>query len=161
MANPESPAALDELDQRLVQTLQQNARATLTELGQHIHLGTSATRARLNALQERGVITGHTARVSPAALGYTLHAVVRMKVHGALYDKIAEVLHRQPQIVRVLRITGESCYNLEILATDMADLERITTDLAHVGSITTDLVYETVADRPAPTPRQRTKEGTA
>ncbi|MBF4462613.1 MULTISPECIES: Lrp/AsnC family transcriptional regulator [unclassified Rathayibacter] len=158
MANPTDPVTLDELDQRLVQALQQNARATLTELGQDIHLGTSATRARLNALEVRGVITGHTTHVFPAALGYTLHAVVRMKVRGALYDKIAEVLHRQPQIVRALRITGESCYSLEILATDMADLERVTTDLARIGSITTDLVYEVVTDRPAPVPRQRERE---
>jgi Lrp/AsnC family leucine-responsive transcriptional regulator len=88
----------------------------LTELGQHI--GTSAPRRRgaRPPLEERGVITGHTTQVSPAALGYALHAVVKMKVHGALYDKITEVLHRQPQIVRCLLITGESCYSLEILA---------------------------------------------
>ena len=152
MADTRSVTALDDTDRLLIEAVQQNSRSSLAELGRRIHLGTSATRARLNSLEERGVIIGHTARVAPAALGYALHAVVRMKVHGALYDKVAEVLDRHPQIVRCLRITGESCYNLEILATDMADLERITTDLARVGSITTDLVYEVVADRPVPTP---------
>ncbi|GAA4766731.1 Lrp/AsnC family transcriptional regulator [Microbacterium gilvum] len=146
---------LDEIDDQLVRALQANSRATLTELSQAVHLGVSATRVRLRSLEERGVVTGHTVHVSPTALGYTLHAVVRVKVHGALYDKITAVLQRNPQIVRALRITGESCYSLEVLATDMNDLERITTELAQVGSITTDLVYETVTDRPAPTPAQR------
>ena len=144
---------LDETDRLLVAAVQRNSRASLAELGKAIHLGTSATRSRLRSLEERGVITGHTAQVSAPALGYALHAVVRMKVHGALYDKVAEVLDRQPQIVRSLRITGESCYHFEVLATDMADLERITGDLARVGSITTDLVYEVVTDRPAPATR--------
>lgn len=152
MADSRIAAPLDETDRLLVEAVQRNSRASLAELGTAIHLGTSATRSRLHSLEERGVITGHTALVSAAALGYTLHAVVRMKVHGALYDKVTEVLDRQPQIVRCLRVTGESCYNFEILATDMADLERITTDLARVGSITTDLVYEVVANRPFPAP---------
>ncbi len=73
-----------------------------------------------------------------------------MKVHGSLYDKVAEVLEREAQIVRCLRVTGESCYVAEILARDMSDLERITSELARIGSITTDLVYEVVADRPTP-----------
>jgi Lrp/AsnC family leucine-responsive transcriptional regulator len=75
-------------------------------------------------------------------------------VHGSLYDKVTEVLTRQPQIVRCLRVTGESCYVIEIVALDMADLERITSELARVGSITTDLVYE--VDRVVPAPLSRT-----
>jgi Lrp/AsnC family leucine-responsive transcriptional regulator len=55
------------------------------------------------------VITGYTARVDPAACGFALRGVVRMKVHGALYDKVADVLARHPQIVRCLRVTGEAC----------------------------------------------------
>jgi Lrp/AsnC family leucine-responsive transcriptional regulator len=73
-----------------------------------------------------------------------------MKVHGSLYDKVASVLERRPQIVRCLRVTGESCYLMEIVATGMTDLEAITSDLARIGSITTDLVYEIIADKPTP-----------
>jgi Lrp/AsnC family leucine-responsive transcriptional regulator len=141
---------LDELDRRLLAELQRDARTSLTDLARAIHLGVSATRARLRALEERGVITGYTARVDPAACGLPLRAVVRMKVHGALYDKVAEVLAREPQIVRCVRVTGEACYVAEVLAADMPDLSRITGELARVGSITTDLVYEVVVERGAP-----------
>ena len=60
-------APLDEVDRRLVAELQRDARASLTDLARAIHLGVSATRARLRALEERGVVTGYTARVDPAA----------------------------------------------------------------------------------------------
>jgi len=69
---------------------------------------------------------------------------------GALYDKVAAVLEREPQIVRCLRVTGEACYVAEILAADMPDLARITSELARIGSVTTDLVYEVVVDRAVP-----------
>ncbi len=141
---------LDAADRQLLEAIQRDARASLTELAGQIHLGVSATRTRLQSLEQRGVITGYTARVDPGAYGFTLRAVVRMKVHGALYDKVAEVLARQPQIVRCIRVTGEACYIAEIVAADMADLEAITSELARVGSITTDLVYEVVVDRAVP-----------
>lgn len=139
---------LDPTDRALLAAVQRDARATLAELGHEISLSVSATRARLQQLRVRGVITGYTARVDPFACGYTLRAVVRMKVHGALYDKVGAVLAREPQIVRCLRVTGESCYLAEIVAVDMDDLARITSELAHIGSITTDLVYEVVTDAP-------------
>jgi len=141
---------LDDVDRQLLAAVQRDARASLTVLAAEIHLGVSATRARLRSLEERGVITGYTARVDPVPFGLPLRAVVRMKVHGALYDKVAAVLAREPQIVRCVRVTGEACYVAEVLAADMPDLERITSALARVGSITTDLVYEVVVDRAVP-----------
>lgn len=149
---------LDASDRRLIEELQRDGRAPLTELAGAIHLGVSATRARLQSLEQRQVIIGYSAKVDVAAYGYALRAMVRMKVHGALYDNVAKVLARQPQIVRCIRVTGESCYVMEILAVDMADLESITTDLSRVGSITTDLVYEVVVDRAIAGPVVKTLE---
>jgi Lrp/AsnC family leucine-responsive transcriptional regulator len=141
---------LDASDRQLVRAVQESGRASLGELARSVHLGISATRVRLQNLVARGVITGFTARVDAEACGYPLRAIVRMKVHGALYDQVAAVLDREPQIVRCLRVTGEACYVAEVVARDMHDLGRITGELARVGSITTDLVYELVADRPVP-----------
>jgi Lrp/AsnC family transcriptional regulator, leucine-responsive regulatory protein len=143
---------LDAVDHALLAAVQGNGRATLAELAEAIQLGVSATRTRLRALEEHGVISGYRARVDAGALGYGLRAVVRMKVHGSLYDTVADVLHRRPQIVRCLRVTGEFCYVMEVVAVDMNDLEDVTSELARIGSIVTDLVYETVADRPTPAP---------
>jgi Lrp/AsnC family leucine-responsive transcriptional regulator len=150
MTNNAPARTLDAADHALLAAIQRDGRATLAELAAGISLSVSATRSRLRALEEHAVITGYTAQVDPAALGYSLRAVVRMKVHGSLYDKVAELLARQPQIVRCLRVTGETCYLMEIVADGMKDLEAITSDLARIGSITTDLVYEVVADEPIP-----------
>ncbi|SNR75542.1 Lrp/AsnC family transcriptional regulator [Actinoplanes regularis] len=150
MTNDRSLRELDTVDHALLAAVQRDGRATLAELADAIQLSVSATRARLRALEQNRVITSYAARVDAEALGYALRAVVRMKVHGSLYDKVASVLERRPQIVRCLRVTGESCYLMEIVATGMKDLEAITSDLARIGSITTDLVYEIVADKPTP-----------
>lgn len=142
--------SVDSVDAALIRALQADARAPLTELAHAVHLGTSATRSRLLRLEERGIITGYRASVPPSAAGFGLHAVIRMKVHGSLFDQVKAVIDQEPQVVRCLRITGEACYSIEILARDMGDLECITSRFSRIGSITTDLVYEVVADRPTP-----------
>lgn len=147
MADHES---VDSVDAALIRALQADARAPLTELAHAVHLGTSATRSRLLRLEERGIVTGYRASVPPSSAGFGLHAVIRMKVHGSLFDQVKAVIDQEPQVVRCLRITGEACYSIEVLARDMADLERITSRFARIGSITTDLVYEVVTDRPTP-----------
>lgn len=151
MTQHRRPADLDPIDLLLLEALQRDGRTSLTDLAAGCRLSVSATRARLRVLFEREVVRGTRAQVDPQVLGYALRAVVRVKVHGALYDQILQVIAREPQIVRCVRVTGETCYIAEVLATDMADLERITTELAKVGSIVTDLVYEVVCDRPVPT----------
>lgn len=141
---------LDALDRTLLAEVEHNARISLTDLAKRVRLGVSATRVRLNRLEEEGIVAGYHADVTPTALGFGLHAVVRLKVHGALFDQVDAVIESEAQIIRCLRITGESCYHLEVLARDMPDLQRITTRLAQVGSITTDLVYEVIASRTTP-----------
>ncbi|KAB8196834.1 AsnC family transcriptional regulator [Nonomuraea phyllanthi] len=152
MTNRPAVRPLDEVDRALISAVQADGRATLATLAETIRLSVSATRTRLRSLEEHAVIRDYRARVEPEALGYSLRAIVRMKVHGSLYDKVTATLAVQPQIVRCLRVTGEFCYVMEIVATDMSDLEKITSELARVGSITTDLIYEIVADRPIPLP---------
>ena len=152
MTNTPADRPLDDVDRAMIAAIQADGRATLAKLAETIQLSVSATRTRLRSLEEHGVIRDYRAHVEPEALGYSLRAIVRMKVHGSLYDKVTAILAGQPQIVRCLRVTGESCYVMEIVATGMNDLEQITSELARVGSITTDLVYEMVVDRPIPLP---------
>ncbi|MEU8820411.1 Lrp/AsnC family transcriptional regulator [Actinoplanes sp. NPDC048796] len=153
MTNGGALKELDETDHALLEAVQRDGRATLSDLAGEIRLSVSATRARLRALEDQRIITAYAAHVDPEAVGYPLRAVVRMRMDGPLFDtRIATVLERHPQIVRCLRVTGESCYMMEIVATGLRDLEEITDDLAQIGPITTDLVYEVIADKPTPVP---------
>ncbi len=130
--------------------VQNDGRISLTNLAEAVHLGISATRIRMQTLEQRGVITSYTARVNAARLGLALRAVVRLRVEGVQDSMVFEILEREHRIVRCLRVTGEICFMLEIVATDMAELERITLQLAELGTVTTDLIYELILERPIP-----------
>jgi Lrp/AsnC family leucine-responsive transcriptional regulator len=150
MTGPRLSSPLDATDRRIVAEVQNDARLSLTALADAVHLGISAARIRLHALEQRGVIASYTARVDAAALGFPLRAVVRLSVEGMQDARVFEILEREKQIIRALRVTGEICFVFEIVATDMADLERITLQIARLGTVTTDLIYQLLIDRPIP-----------
>lgn len=58
-------SGLDDIDRRLVELLIHNARMSYSDLGQAVGLSRVAVKARVRALEERGVIEEYTTIVNP------------------------------------------------------------------------------------------------
>ena len=56
---------LDELDQKIVQLLIQNARMSYSEIGQKIGISRVAVKMRVQALEKRGIIEEYTTIINP------------------------------------------------------------------------------------------------
>ncbi|HEX2208016.1 MAG TPA: AsnC family transcriptional regulator, partial [Longimicrobium sp.] len=63
---------IDEMDVRIVEILQQNARTPNAEIARQVGMAPSAILERIRKLEERGVIQGYSARVNPEAYGVGL-----------------------------------------------------------------------------------------
>ncbi len=75
---PGSAAAFDELDERIVAALVEDARASYADIGAQVGLSASAVKRRVDRLRASGAITGFTVTVDPAALGWTTEAYVEL-----------------------------------------------------------------------------------
>jgi Lrp/AsnC family transcriptional regulator, leucine-responsive regulatory protein len=137
---------VDDVDRAILAELQRDGRLPITELARRVSLSASTAGDRVRRLEQAGVITGYRAEVDPAALGYGLLAVVRLKYPGNRHEPLHRLLARRREVVECLRTTGEDCYTLQVLATSMAHLEQVVDELNAFGSTTTDLVYS----RPLP-----------
>ncbi|MDP0964961.1 winged helix-turn-helix transcriptional regulator, partial [Klebsiella pneumoniae] len=69
--------AIDALDQRILDVLLTDSRISLKQLAEQVGLSSPSVSERLRRLEERGVIRNYTVDIDPAALGYTLQAIVR------------------------------------------------------------------------------------
>lgn len=56
---------LDELDQKIVRLLIENARVSYSDLGDKIGLSRVAVKARIQALEQRGIIEEYTTVINP------------------------------------------------------------------------------------------------
>jgi Lrp/AsnC family transcriptional regulator, leucine-responsive regulatory protein len=106
-------AATDLLDTRIVEILRINGRISWRELADRVHLAPSSVADRVRRLEERGVITGYSARIDPAAIGRTVRAVVDVSlVPGDEADAFEARLGARDEIVMASYVTGSSDYTI-------------------------------------------------
>lgn len=135
-----SEGGLDEIDRRILDELQANARITYTELGRRVALTAPAVAERVRRLEEGGVITGFRAQLDPASVGFSITAFVRWTASGPDCSHLGEVAREIPEIVECHRITGETSYILKIVARDVRHLEELIDRLMPWGSTITSVV---------------------
>ena len=121
---------LDPIDQRLVEALVRDGRATYQELGREIGLSPTATADRVRRLQKVGVIRGFRAVVAAEQLGRTVEAAIDVRLEpGADRNRFADALRAQPAVVEAVHVTGHYDYLLRVFCTGTAELDGILTEL--------------------------------
>jgi Lrp/AsnC family leucine-responsive transcriptional regulator len=131
---------LDSTNRRLLAELQANARVTQAELARRVGLSSPAVAERLQRLEQHGVICGYRAEIDPAAVGFSLSAIIRVRPAPRQLHKVAELARSLPEIVQCDRITGEDCYLIRAHVRDVHHLEELIDQLAPYGQTTTSIV---------------------
>jgi Lrp/AsnC family transcriptional regulator, leucine-responsive regulatory protein len=149
MATNRRENGLDTANRQLLRELQADARLSNAELGRRVGLSAPAVAERLARLEEAGTITGYHAEVDPAALGYTLGVVLRIRPAPRELRKVAELAQRTPEIVECHRITGDDCYFMKGLVRDVEHLEELIDRFAVYGQTTTSIVQSSPVPRRA------------
>ena len=118
--------AFDELDKRIVAALVDDARATYAEVGALVGLSAPAVKRRVDRLRASGAITGFSAQVDPAALGWTTEAYVELFCRGRTSPSdIAAAVSKYPEVTGAATITGEADALLHIRAADVRHFEEV------------------------------------
>jgi Lrp/AsnC family leucine-responsive transcriptional regulator len=133
-------AFLDDIDRRLLDELQRDARLSVAELGRRVSLSAPAVGERVRRLTETGVIRGYHAEVDPRALGYALSAIVRIRPAPRQLQRVAELARATAEVVECHRITGEDCYILKAHVRSVEHLEHVIDRFAPFGQTTTSVM---------------------
>jgi Lrp/AsnC family leucine-responsive transcriptional regulator len=139
---------IDTIDEKILNLIQTDARATNADIARHIGLTPSATLERVRKLQDSGVLAGYAGRVNPKSIGLGLLAFVFVRT-GEVKDprSIAKRLAAIPEAIEVHNIAGEDCYIVKLRASDPEDLSRLLHDkikkIQGIRSTRTTIVLET------------------
>ena len=118
--------SLDDIDARIVTALIRDARASYAVIGDEIGLSAPAVKRRVDRLRASGAITGFSARVNPAALGWTTEAYVELFCGGRTSpDEIADAVRKYPEVADACTVTGEADALVHIRAADVKHFERV------------------------------------
>lgn len=143
------PFRPDKVDAMILQALQSNGRQSIAELARHITMSHSAAAERVRRLEEAGVISGYGAHVDPERLGFSILAFLRLRYPSSKYEPLHRLLAELPEVMEAHHVTGDDCFIMKVVATDMKHLERLSGRIGALGSVTTSVVYSSpLAPRP-------------
>lgn len=142
---------LDEIDLRILQLLQADARIANAAIARDVGLAPSAVFQRIRKLENEGVVQGYHARLDPGLLDQGLLAFITVQTgEGARAKETAELLASVPEVLEVHRVVGDDCFFMKVRVRDTRALgalldEKIQT-LPPVASTRTTIVLSTAKE---------------
>jgi Lrp/AsnC family leucine-responsive transcriptional regulator len=129
---------VEEIDRAIVAALTADGRLSYTDLAERVGLSVSAVHQRVRRLEQRGVISGYTARVSYEALELPLTAFVAIRPFDPSQpDDAPERLAHLAEIDSCYSVAGEDFYLLLVRVASPADLERLLQEIRTAANVTT------------------------
>ncbi|MEU4897338.1 Lrp/AsnC family transcriptional regulator [Streptomyces sp. NPDC044780] len=117
---------LNDLDERIVHALAEDARRSYADIGELVGLSAPAVKRRVDRLRAEGAITGFTVRVDPAAMGWETEGFIELFCrHKTSPADIRRGLSRYPEVVSASTVTGDADAIVQVFASDMRHFERV------------------------------------
>ncbi|WP_265108610.1 Lrp/AsnC family transcriptional regulator [Halosolutus halophilus] len=130
-----SEKPLDDLDRRIVHSLQQDARKTsASEIAERAGVSASTVRNRIRNLEETGILTGYRPEVNYEKASYQLQTLIVCTAPIPDREALAKKALEVSGVVAVREImTGTENVHVEAIGSDGDDLSRIGRDLDELG----------------------------
>ena len=130
--------ALDMIDEKIVELLQENARIAIKEIAAQVFLSSPAVTARIERLESKGIIKGYHATVDSVNLGYKIKAFVNLDLED-FYPFIEGV----ENVIECNCVTGEYSMLIEVKFLDTEELDDFINTLQKFGKTSTQIVFST------------------
>jgi len=142
---------MDALDHSILDLLQRDGRATQLEISRTVGLSQPAVAERIRKLEERGVITGYTARVDAKKLGKDITAFIGVTIeHPKYFEGFAKKVMALPEILEAHRVAGQDSYILKVKTSNTRTLDQLLVEtlrmIAGVTKTNTTIVLSSIKE---------------
>lgn len=144
-----SHSELDELDKKILTLLIEKCDRSIRELSRMLNKSPTLISKRLQKLKNLGIISKCGAVLNYKTMGYSLLALILLKVDGAHIEDVEKVLSYEPNVRAVYDITGEFDVALIALFKNVDELDRFIKKIlknSYIKSSTTSVVFKAVKD---------------
>ena len=146
---------LDEIDRKILKSLQQNATLSVDALSEIVHLSRNACWRRIKILENSGVIKGRIALLDAESLGLGLSVFVMISTNNHDADwikKFRNAVKSFPQIVGAHRMSGDLDYILRVVVGSVAEYDQFYQQLIKkvpIANVSASFAMETIVDTTA------------
>ncbi|HLI93038.1 MAG TPA: Lrp/AsnC family transcriptional regulator [Puia sp.] len=142
---------LDNIDLRILQLMQGNARIPNVDLAKQLEMAPSAVLERVKKLEQKQVILHYTTGINPAAVGQKLLAFIFIRTRdGFGSGETGARLAGIEEVQEVHNVAGDDCYLVKVRTADSASLMELMrgkfAQIQSIQSTKTTIVLETVKE---------------
>lgn len=142
--------AMDDLDERLLARLRENARAPVAELARALGLSRTTVQSRIARLERSGVIAGYAVRTSEAHARGQIHAFVLLTVEPKAAGVVAAEMKKMPGVRRLQSVSGAFDLIATVAAPDVAAMDALIDEIGALEGVertNSSIVLSTKFDR--------------
>jgi len=117
-----APVSMDDKDISILRLLQENARITVKEISDKIHLSTTPVHERIKRMEASGIIKQYATLVDHTKVkkGLMVICYVSLKQHSKhAGQKFIKTIHELNDVIECYNISGEFDFMLKIVCEDM------------------------------------------
>lgn len=116
---------LDQLDQKIIQLLTENARMSYSEIGQKVGISRVAVKMRVQTLEQKGIIEEYTTIINPQKISGAISCYFEIETKPDFLMDVAELLRKNDTVTQIYRVTGKSRLHVHAVASSNEEMEAL------------------------------------
>ena len=114
---------LDGLDQQIVGLLIENARISYSDIGERIGISRVAVKARIQALEQKGIIEEYTTIINPQKISGAVSCYFEIETTPSCLAEVTEILNQHDTVTQIYRVTGKDKLHVHAVAASAEEME--------------------------------------
>jgi len=142
--------SLDDIDERLLALLRDDARQTIAQLAKELGISRGAIYSRLARLEEEKVVAGYTVRLGNAFAASRIRAHMMIKTLPRFHREVEVALAAMSQVQAIHAISGEYDIIAMLEAEDGVQLNELIDEVGLLDGVertTTSVILATKIER--------------
>ena len=116
---------LDDLDQKIIRCLIQNARMSYSEIGQQVGISRVAVKMRVQALEKKGIIEEYTTIINPQKISGAISCYFEIETLPDTLEEVISILEKNDTVTQIYRVTGKSRLHVHAVSPSQEELEQL------------------------------------
>ena len=116
---------LDDLDQKIIRCVIQNARMPYSEIGQQVGISRVAVKMRVQALEKKGIIEEYTTIINPQKISGAISCYFEIETVPDTLEEVISILEKNDTVTQIYRVTGKSRLHVHAVSPSQEELEQL------------------------------------
>ncbi len=134
---------MDNIDIKILDMLQKNARTPLKAIAESVFLSSPAVSTRIEHLEKQGIIKAYTSIVDKEKLGYHITAFINLEMEPTQKQEFYPFVTDIPNVLECNCVTGEYSMLLKVAFKSTVELDSFIGKLQKFGKTSTQIVFST------------------